>query len=463
MGRSPRRPRLARASALAVDNFRPADRLAPPTRAASVWAAAALALAIALGAASPAGAAGWKHPFRIAGPVALDVVPVQLAFSAGGEAAIGYGVDDEDDPANSNAFAAKRSARGRLSGPRRIPGAQQVLALVYEGPTLELLTGTSPKTEPCCSSVSAVRTKDGGFGSRQTLLSGLAGATLGRLVALPSGLLAAFATEHGVWVAQSSGTKRFARTRRLTASRALPESLDAASLPGGNSIVVWTARPSPGASGTTSVFAARGTQKSPPRRGSAVLAVPSGHRVDELAVASGPSVPTVAWIESWFDSAGAYHSRTIISDLRRGSRPKLLSAPDALAAGLSLTGDAAGDQAVAWKECTVAGDCAVRAVLRPARRRFSATSVLSDIDASQTPSMAISSNGDAVLAWIQQGHVLAVQAPPRAARFGPVQVVSATNYAADLSVAFGTSRQALAAWTQGTLNQSPMGAVYSAR
>ena len=392
------------------------------------------------------------------------MIPAQIAFSGGGTAALGYGLQDEDNPASSNGFMVQRSARGRISASRRIRGAQQVLALSYDGPTLELLTGSSPKADSCCRSVSVVRAaKGGGFGSPQRLLSGLAGATLGRLVALPGRLLASFATEHGVWVAQSSGSERFGPIRRLTASSALPESLDATSLRGGRSIVIWTARANSSAPAPARIFAARGSQKAAPRRAATAVSVPSGHAIDEIAVTAGAAAPTVAWIESWFDRAGVYHSQVAVSDLRRGARPRVLSAPGGLAAGLSLAGDSSGAQAVTWKECTVAGDCAVRAALRPAGRGFSAPAALPAIDASQSPSAAVSARAGTVLAWIQQGHVLAVRAARRATRFGPVQLVSGTNFAADLTVAFGAGRQALAAWTQGTLNQSLMGAVFSSR
>jgi hypothetical protein len=446
VGRSPGRAHLARASALAAP-------LAP-----------ALALLVAVGAASSAAAAGWGHPFRIAGPSKLDVIPAQIAFSRGGTTALGYGVQDEDNPASSNAFAVQRSARGRISAARRIRGAQEVLALAYNGTDLELLTGTSPKTDSCCSSVSALHAGSGdGFGSPQRLLSGLAGATIGRLVPVGGGLLASFATEHGVWVAQSPASGRFGPTHRLTAPSALPESLDATSLPGGNSIVIWTARPTRLAAGPTRILAARGALTAAPRGAATVARVPSDHRIDEIAVAPGAAAPTVAWIESWFDSAGVYYSQAVASDVRRGARARVLSAPDALAAGLSLAGDARGDEAVAWKECAVDGDCALRAALRPAGRAFSATAQLPRIDASQAPALAVSSRAGTLLAWIQQGHVLAVQAARRTARFGPAQLVSSTRNAADLTVAFGAGCQALAAWTQGTLNQSLMGAVFRSR
>jgi hypothetical protein len=39
--------------------------------------------------------------------------------------------------------------------------------------------------------------------------------------------------------------------------------------------------------------------------------------------------------------------------------------------------------------------------------------------------------------------------------------LSSTTFALDLTVGFGPGRQALAAWTQGTLNPSVVGAAYS--
>jgi hypothetical protein len=237
--------------------------------------------------------------------------------------------------------------------------------------------------------------------------------------------------------------------------------MDAASLPDGHSVVVWTARQSKTASGPSKVFVSTGTKKAAPRGARTAITAPAGHRVDELAVAAGPSVPTIAWIESWFDVAGAYHSQVFVTDLRRTLQPRPLSASGELAAGLTIAGDGSGDEAVAWNGCTTAGDCAVRAALRPARGRFSDAAQLSAIDASQAPAVAVSPKGVTLVGWIQQGHVLAAQASRRAKTFGPVDLVSATNYAADLALAFGPGRQALAAWTQGTLNQSVIGAVFT--
>jgi hypothetical protein len=100
--------------------------------------------------------------------------------------------------------------------------------------------------------------------------------------------------------------------------------------------------------------------------------------------------------------------------------------------------------------------------LRGARRRFSSQQ-LSAVDASQTPAVAVAPTGEALLGWVSQGHVFAAEARPGASQLGPARIVSRTGFAADLTLAFGPARQALAAWTQGTVAQSVMGAVYSGR
>jgi len=75
----------------------------------------------------------------------------------------------------------------------------------------------------------------------RTLVSGLAGATQGRLLTLKNGaMLAAVATERGVWVVQSARANRFGGQHLLTRGGLMPETLDAAWLGGQNTIVAWT-------------------------------------------------------------------------------------------------------------------------------------------------------------------------------------------------------------------------------
>lgn len=426
-------------------------------------ACALIALVTVLLCATPAAAAGWGRPFRLVRPVSLDVFGTEVAFAPSGAASVGYGVQNADNPVTASAFTAGFSVHGKAARPAPIRSIQQILALTYLGPTLELLAGTSPRHEPCCSTVEGLRATSRGVASPRRLVSGLSGATEGRLIAVGDRLLAAVATEHGVWVSQSSKADRLVAARRLTQSSALPEALDATEFSRARSVVAWTARPDPAAAGPTQIFIATGSQKLAPRRARAVITVSSGHRIDELTVARGPSWPTLAWIESWFDAAGGYHSQAFAADLRGSPRPRSLSSPSELASGLSFAADSRGDQALSWKGCTVVGTCAVRSVVRRARGRFTAVAQLPAIDASQAPAAAVSPRGLALVAWVQGGHVIAAQAPRGAPRFDRPRIVSLTSYAADLTVAFGPKSQALAAWTQGTLAQSVMGAVFNAR
>jgi hypothetical protein len=410
---------------------------------------------------SPAAAAGWGRPFRLIAPVPLDVFGTELAFAPSGAATVGYAVQNADNPLTAMAFTAGSSTTGKPISSRRIGGVQQILALAYLGPNLELLAGTSPRDEPCCSTAETISATSHGFGSPRRLLAGLSGAAVARLVTLPGRLLAAVATEHGVWVSQSSRADRFGSVRRLTTPSALPETLDATDFPRARSVVVWTARPDRSAPGPTQIFISTGSQKTAPRQGHVAITVPSGHRIDELTVARGPSFPTVVWIDSWFDPAGAYHSQVFAADLRGRPVPQPLSSPSELAAGLSSAADARGDQALSWKGCTVTGICGVRAVVRRARGLFGVVARLPAIDPSQTPAVAMSPRGLSLVAWIARGHVFATQAARDG--FGRTRIVSPTSYAADLTLAFGPKTQALAAWTQGTLNQSVMGALFNAR
>jgi hypothetical protein len=431
--------------------------------AVAVLAVVVVLLAPAAGRA--AAAVGWGSPFRLAGPAALDLVPADLAFSPAGGTAIGFGIEDEDNPPNSQAFTALRAPRGAVAGQRRVPGAQAVLDLAYDGPSLVALAGTSPPGLSCCSSAEVIRGLPGRrFGPARTVIGGLAGATQGRLVMLGGRVLAAVATERGVWVAQSSPAGRFGPARRLSADGALPQALAATSLPGGQSVVAWTALPGPSDSGgPQSITVARGSLQHAPQGHAVVLSVPTGHAIDELALASGAAVATVAWIESWFDSGGGYHSQLWFADLRRAVRAQAISAPGELASGLSFGADARGDQAIAWSACTIDGSCLARGALRPSGRRFAAPRTLGAIDAGQNPAVALAPTGQALTGWLDQGHVMAAAAARGATRPGPAHVVSRTGFAADLTLGFGPIGQALAVWTQGTLAQTLTGAVYRLR
>jgi hypothetical protein len=406
----------------------------------------------------PASAAsGWQRPIKLAPTVGLDVFGSQLSFGPDGTAAVGYGVQDVDNAAASDAFAVQRAANGKLGRPRRLTGTQQVLATAFNGTQGRILAGTSPPGFACCSSVQAIPLQGG---RAQTLVKSLAGDTEGRLVSFGGRLLAAIATERGVWVAQSAGG-RFGSARRLSGTRVVPEALEATANAAGQSVVAWAGGSA--ANAIDSLYAAGGSTKAVPTRVRREFKLSTAHSIDELALANGAHAPTVAWIESWSDATGRFRSRAMVADLTRTISRRALSPSGELAAGLSLAADARGDEAVAWKACDSTGACIVRAALRTSTGRFGSSQRLGAIDASEAPVVTLSSDGVALLGWVRAGHVLAAAARLPGHGFGRTQTVSSTNFATDLTLGFGPTGQALAVWTQGTLQQTLMGAVYSTR
>ncbi len=433
-------------------------------------AAVALLITAAVGAAPPAAGASWGRPFRLAAPFSLDILAPQVAFSQSGAAAVAFRVQDADNPATSTGYVSRRSSGGRVSRPRRVSGAQQVLGLAFDGGALELLTGHSSAGEACCGSAAVVGPSAGGsFGRSRRLLSGLAGATAGQLLSVSGRLVAAIATERGVWVAQSGpGGDRFGRLHLLTGSDARPEALSAAPLAAGGAIVAWIERDRR-SSVPRKLFVASGTTQSAPAAGRSVRSVPNGHRIDELAVVgssassagSPPSAgPTLAWIESWYDGGGAYHSQLEVADLAHATKAKSFPIPGEIAAGLSFSQDAKGDQLLAWKACSPSGTCSVREALRRVNHRFTGQTRLGSIDPAEVPTASLSGSGAGLVGWIDQGHVLAAAVRPGAARFAGRHTISDTNFGADLDLGFGPTGAAIAVWSQGTLAPEVIGAVY---
>ncbi len=466
--------------------------------------AALVALAIAGVAARPA-RAGWSQPSQLAGPSAVDVLPAEISFSASGDAAIAYSLQDVGQPAVSSSYVVVRPRHAAPGAPRPVPGALETLDVGFPGP-LALLTGASPAGESCCTEAQVVLAQRGGLGAPRTLLSGLTGVTIGRLVPLDGRrALAAFATGRGVWVTQSGSTGQFPPARRLTAAADGPLTLAAASLAGDRTIVAWAAQPS-----TRTIFVSTGSRLRGPRARRAAIVVPNGHQVDELAVVRGRSQPTVAWIESWFDSRGGYHSQPVAEDLAPSGRAHSFPVGADSASGLTLAADTRGDQVMSWEQCNSAGACSVMAASRPAGGRFGVAQQLGAIDPSQSPVATISPAGQELVGWIRLGQVLVASRPPAPAgsppagsaaapagsppagsaaapaasppagsaaapagtsparspsapaRFGAARVISHTSLASDLALAFGPAGEALAAWTQGTIAPTVDAAVYRA-
>jgi hypothetical protein len=214
------------------------------------------------------------------------------------------------------------------------------------------------------------------------------------------------------------------------------------------------------AAGQAVISVARGDRGRLPGAGSAAVRVPAGHAVDELALAPGDRHASVAWIESWFDSQGQFESEPVIADLGRRPVARGLQVANEPASSLTFSGNRHGDEVIAWKTCDSTNACAVRAAIRRAGRRFGAPSLLGPIDASQSPAAAIGPAGDALVGWIDAGHVVAATHPLRSSGFSRPRRVSSTNGAADLTVGFNRVGDALAVWTQGTGAPSVIGAAY---
>jgi hypothetical protein len=428
-------------------------------------AAAALTLLPSVG--LPAAAqARWSGPFQFAQPGTLDVVGAVLAISGSGASAAAFGIQDVDTPGVSEAYVALRPGHGAPPGrPIAIPGAQRILDAGYDGGSLELLTGTAPTTATCCSAAQAVQVSAGGRVARaRTLVGGLAGATLGRLLTLKNGqMLAAVATERGVWVVQSAKANRFGREHLLTRGGQMPETLAAAWLGGENTIVAWTAATGvAGAAAPRGISYATGSRTRAPDKVRQAVLVPAGHRIDELGVAaSHGGGATAAWVESWYDAKGGYHSRVRAMDIAPHAAVRDISPPNRLASGLSFAGDVDGDQAMAWQSCTAQDACQTQVAARPATGQYGAPRTLGAIDPSQEPAVAVGAHGQVLVGWVRAGKPVAVTAANAARPFGEPVTLSATTFALDLTVGYGPGGQGLAAWTQGTLNPSVVGAAYT--
>jgi len=430
-------------------------------RPARLSVAFLLALGVTLLAATlPALAAGWGRPFSFQTPGTLDALAPQLAFAPNGASAAAFGTRQVDVPGSAQAQYATRTAGGRVSPVRNVPGARRVLALTYDGPQLELLAGTSGKGQDCCSAVEAIRVGSGGAPQRpERLVGGLAGFTQGNLVTLAGGsMLAAVATERGVWVSQAAKGDRFGRPRRISGNGQVPVSMDAAWLGAGNSVVAWTAGNGnvTGATIPRQILVAQGSSAGAPKSAKVAITVPSGHRIDQLSVARSANGATLAWIESWYDNRGAYHSRVQLADVSQHPSVRTLSPDGRIASGLTLVSDTAGDQGATWESCTTAGACTVQGAGRAAGASFSGTHTLGSIDPTQQPSLAISPSGQLIAGWEQGGHPIA------SVGFGKPRVLSSTTFAYAVTVAYGPKRAALATWDQGTLNPSVVAVAYAA-
>jgi hypothetical protein len=320
-------------------------------------------------------------------------------------------------------------------------------------------------------------TPSGKFVQAQPLVGRLTGATLGQFVQVPRGLLAVVGTERGLWVAQSGRRGMFGRLGRLAAAAQAPLSLASASLAGGRTAVAWDIAEPPYyiATAPAAIYYAIGSATAAPRRRQVAVTLPTGYVAGSVALTgAGGGAATVAWVAGWYDAVGTYHSRVFVADIgaSRGAPtgtagPAVaVSPPGSLASSVSLASDARGDEVLAWRGCTTRGVCGAFGALRRAHRAWRGPRTLGSLDASASPVVAETQPGTALVGWIADGHVYAASAsasrPAPAGGFAPSHRVSATDYAADLTLAVAPGGgEALAVWTQGQLYESLMGARFS--
>jgi hypothetical protein len=405
-------------------------------------------------------AGSWRAPLRLTTPRAADLGPAQVAVSPTGELAVAFTVFDEDNPSSAQAFLALRGPRGRKSI-RSVPAARQVLGLAFSGTRLELLTGSAPADQQCCTQAAAVSFAGGAFGPAHTLSDQLTGPMAGRLAVLKGGeVLAAFATDRAVWQAQWRVGTPPRPASRISFARSVPWTLAGAQTASGDSALAWIgADDRTGEQGARRIAVAFGSAGRPPHGARLILTAGTGHELDQLALAPDGDGLSAAWTDGWFDRGGAYQSQVVVADLAPKLQPRPLPVAGQSASGAAFAGGGAGEQVLAFKSCDAGGSCWVRAAFRDPGGRFGSPVQLGTIDTGQDPDAAVTGDGSAIVAWISRGHVFAVTRAARAGRPGPVREVSATNYASNVQTVAGSRSGAIAVWTQGTLNVSVVGAL----
>jgi hypothetical protein len=431
----------------------------------SVAAAASGACGVCGALAAPA-SAGWTRPVQVSPPSTISLIDPQVASSPTGAAATTFNEVNLDVQATASAFLALAPPHGAFRAAQAVPGAQEVLAAAYSGSTLELLTASAPRGQPCCTTVQAIRRgARSGFGRPQTLVTNAGGGTAGSLVPLANGrMLAVIAGPQRLWATEARGAGRFGALRGLTRPGSAPAAIAVTGTPGGGSAIVWTQ----GLGG--SLLGAGAGPGATPSRPHALLTVASGHSIDGVELAARPGGLTVAWTESWNDATGGYHSGVLAADvanLGARVRARALSTPGEVASGLAMSGDGGGAEVAAWDVCAASATaCALvtrsrrdqaqvvkrrkQRVRAPAVPWFGTPSRLGQIDAGASPDLGTAVGGGSVIGWITGGRVALASARHGAAHFGAPRRVSG-GFAENLEVGYGLGGAAVASWTQGTV------------
>jgi hypothetical protein len=423
----------------------------------------------------------WGRTFTVMAPVASDLIAPIVGVSATGQIAVGAGTTDEDAPQNARASVLTGTSSNVFTK-HGLSQTQQTLAVGYLADRLVLLLGTSPKTEPCCSVASVVAYDSAGaFGNAEQFATGLEGTSIGALVPVSGGLLAAVDNQAGITVSRSDAQGDFGNSEQLVAGDPTPPLMATAPLADGGAVVAWTApamtaqtvtgtSTSPGSSTTASgydqptnqlIYFDLAAPTGLPGEPKLAVRVPAGREIDALTVAAHRTGATLAWTESWY-SGSQYYSEVFWADLRARAVVSELSPASTVAVGLSMASSTKGRQVLTWQACNVgAGTCTADAVLRPHGDAWGAVRVLGEADPTSFPVATQSRLGQSLIGWISNGFVTARAARPAGTGFYPAARVSDLAGATDLALGFGAGQKAVAVWIQGTVNQKLTGSRFT--
>jgi hypothetical protein len=439
----------------------------------------------------------WSAAVELAKPAGADLQPPTLGISPSGNVSVGYGVTPEDAP--QDAYAALIVGRGgsvrtvttklhghkitqqkgtlgaRFEPPELVPAAEQVLALGTLGGQPELLTGDgnggaltgdAASGVACCTDTGAQgRVSRGLYTGLHSFATETDGGALGTLVPEVRGALAIVAGADGIWTAYGSNRKGFrGPAHELAAFKGQPPTVAVGTLSGGRGVVVWTEprNASVVPSKSQKVYYAVAPAGKPAGTRRLALSVPAGYSVSQVAVTRG-RVANIAWVESWLDVRGKYHSRVYTAQIagRRAVKRRVVSPVNVIASQISFAGGA-GHELLTWQACAPHGtSCEAQARLRLSASHWSSVARLGEIDAGGGPVAAMTTRGTALVAWVSRGDVMTVNCAKDARKFTPkARRLGRSGRAAQLTLAAGPLGTAAAVWTNGTVNQSLHAALY---
>jgi hypothetical protein len=397
-------------------------------------------------------AAIWARPQQLARPASADLGAPLAALAGSGQAAVGWDLSEAEPPGPTTAVLALAAAPGGpFTSARTVPGAGSVLAVGSLGSGLELITGSAPPGVDCCTTATASTLDSRGRrGASHTLTDALDGPSAAEFVDLGANRgIALMASAAGVWASSPRGP-----AVALDGPSSVPRSFAAAPAGRGGWAAVWTDTGGPGRAARL-VLASGAAAPSATRR-RVLLTAPAGYAIDDATLGTRGRSVTVGWTESWFDRLGAWHSQAFLVDAGARRPPAALASPAQQAEGLEVGQGIGGRLVAAWASCDPAsGICAVHAALRSlgAGGGWQPSQRLGRIDPGESPAVAVTGGGTALVGWIAGGRVICAVAGVHARRLGRGVVLAAAGRSADaLTLAAGPRAGAIATWQQGSAN-----------